>query len=205
MALPFVLGLRVVIIHSKVRGVSARALERFAARAQRAAGVRGAVDVLITSSAQMRRLNRCFRGKDAATDVLSFRHGDTETQRNTISRTSVPLCLGGYPIAGDLAISAQIAARNARRLGHTTADEIKILILHGLLHLAGHDHETDTGGMARKEARLRRALGLPAALIERTTSANGKVHHGGTETQRNPISKSSVSPRLRGARSIRRS
>ena len=67
----------------------------------------------------------------------------------------------GY-LAGDLAISAEIAARNARRLGHSAADELKILILHGLLHLAGHDHETDGGEMARKEARLRRALGLAA-------------------------------------------
>jgi probable rRNA maturation factor len=138
-----------VIVHSKVRGVSARALGRFAARAQRAAGVRGGVDVLITSSAELRRLNRRFRGEDQATDVLSFPSAD-ET-------------------AGDLAISADIAARNARRLGHTAADEMKILILHGLLHLAGYDHETDAGEMARKEARLRQALGLPAALIERTS------------------------------------
>jgi len=137
-----------VIVHSKVQGVSARALGQFAARAQRATGVRGEVDVLVTSSAALRRLNRRFRGKDKATDVLSF-----------------PSAEG---TAGDLAISAEIAARNARRLGHTAADELKILILHGLLHLAGYDHETDSGTMAREEARLRRALGLPAALIERT-------------------------------------
>jgi len=136
-----------VIVHSKVRGVSARALGQFAARAQRAAGVRGEVDVLVTSSAALRRLNRRFRGKNAATDVLSFPSADGT--------------------AGDLAISAEIAARNARRLRHSAADELKILILHGLLHLAGYDHETDAGEMARKEARLRRALGLPVALIER--------------------------------------
>ena len=148
MALPFVLELRLVIVRSTVQGVSARALEQFAARAQRAARLRGEVDVLVTSSAELRRLNRRFRGKDAATDVLSF-----------------PSSNG---TAGDLAISAQIAARNALRLGHTAADELKILILHGLLHLAGYDHETDGGAMAREEARLRRALGLPVALIERT-------------------------------------
>jgi probable rRNA maturation factor len=136
-----------VIVHSKVQGVSARALRQFAARAQRAAGVRGEVDVLVTSSAELRRLNRRFRGKDAATDVLSFSSAD------------------GTP--GDVAISAEIAARNARCLRHTFGDELKILILHGLLHLAGYDHETDGGAMARKEARLRRTLGLPAALIER--------------------------------------
>ncbi len=182
MALPFILGWRLVIVHSKVQGVSARALGQFAARAQRAAGVRGEVDVLVTSSAELRRLNRRFRGKNAATDVLSFpshdskiHHGGTEPQRNPFPKSSVPPCLCGCPAAGDLAISAQIAMRNARRLGHTAADELKILILHGLLHLAGYDHETDGGEMARKEARLRRALGLPLALIERTTPADGKI------------------------------
>lgn len=150
MALPCVLGLGVVIVHSKVRGVSARALEQFAARAQRAAGVGGEVDVLVTTSTQIRHLNRRFCGNNTATDVLSFPSGNGT--------------------AGDVAISAEIAARNARRLGHTAADELKILILHGLLHLAGYDHEDDAGEMARKEARMRRALGLPAALIERATN-----------------------------------
>jgi len=137
-----------VIVHSKVQGVSARALGQFAARAQRAAGVRGEVDVLVTSSAELRRLNRRFRGKNAATDVLSFPSADGT--------------------AGDIAIAAKVGVRNALRLGHSAAHELKILILHGLLHLAGYDHETDGGKMARKEARLRRALGLPVALIERT-------------------------------------
>ena len=147
MALPFILERRLVTVDSKVRGVSVRALERFVARAQRAAAVRGEVGVLITSNAQMRQLNRRFRGKNSATDVLSFPSTDGT--------------------AGDIAIAAEVAARNARRLGHSAADEMKILILHGLLHLAGYDHETDAGAMARKEARLRRALGLPPALIER--------------------------------------
>jgi len=139
----------VVIVQSKVRGVSGGALEHFVARAKRTIGVRGEVDVLITSSAQMRHLNRRFRGKGSATDVLSF-----------------PSVEG---TAGDIAISAEVGARNARRLGHSAAEEMKVLILHGLLHLAGYDHETDAGAMARKEARLRQVLGLPAALIERAT------------------------------------
>jgi len=161
MALPFILGIRVVILRSKVRGVSARALEQFAARAQRAAGVRGEVTVLVTSSAELRHLNRRFRGKNSATDVLSFPAADG--------------------IGGDIAISAQVGARNARRLGHSPADELRALILHGLLHLAGYDHETDGGQMARKEALLRRALGLPAALIERTT---GNEIRGGAAKRR---------------------
>ena len=235
MALPFILGIRLVILQSKVKGVSARALGQFAARTRRAAGVRGEVDVLVTSSAVLRRLNRRFRGKNAATDVLSFpshdkiHHGGTETRRKGAgSRTqdagtrrpvlhvacllppascnsSVAPCLSGGCFAGDLAISAEIAASNARRLGHSAGDELKILILHGLLHLAGYDHETDSGEMARKETRLRRLLGLPAALIERTTPADGKIHHGGTETRRSSFSKSYVPSCLRGGRSARRS
>ena len=143
MALPFILGWRLVIVHSKVRGLSARALGQFAARAQRAAGVRGEVDVLVTSSAALRRLNRRFRGKDAATDVLSFpsadgkaHHGDTEARRIVKGNSSMSLCLRGGG-SGEIAVSAEIAASNARRLGHSAADELKILILHGLLHLAG--------------------------------------------------------------------
>ena len=188
MALPFILGIAVVILGNKVRGVSARALEQFAARARRAAGVRGEVDVLITSNVQMRKLNWGFRGKNQATDVLSFpsdskiHHGGAETQRNSFSKTSVALCVSGRCRAGDIAISAEIASRNARRLGHSAADEMKILILHGLLHLAGYDHETDAGAMARKEARLRQVLGLPAALIERT-SADG-TRRGAAKGQR---------------------
>ncbi|HYA18950.1 MAG TPA: rRNA maturation RNase YbeY [Bryobacteraceae bacterium] len=139
-----------VILRNKVKGLSARALEQFAARAQRAAGIRGDVDVLITSSAHIRRLNRHFRNENSPTDVLSFPSTDGT--------------------AGDIAISAEIAARNALRLGHSAIEEMQILILHGLLHLSGYDHETDAGAMARKEARLRRAFGLPTALIERTTA-----------------------------------
>jgi probable rRNA maturation factor len=181
LALLFVLELSLVIVHSKVRGVSTRALELFAARAQRPAGVRGEVGVLITSSAELRRLNLRFRGKNEATDVLSFPSADGS--------------------AGDIAISAEVSARNARRLGHRAADELKILILHGLLHLAGYDHETDGGEMARKEARLRRVLGLPTALLERTTPADDDR---GTQTRRQSFSKPSVVPCLRGKCSTRR-
>lgn len=137
-----------VVLRRRIAGVSRAALQRFARRAGRAAGVRGEVNVLVTGDAEVRRLNRRFRRKDKPTDVLSFPAPDRHC-------------------AGDIAISASTAARNARRLGHTTAEELKILLLHGMLHLAGHDHETDQGEMARKEGRLRRALGLPASLLER--------------------------------------
>jgi probable rRNA maturation factor len=75
--------------------------------------------------------------------------------------------------AGDVAISAEIARQNARRLGHTAGEEIRILVLHGMLHLAGYDHELDTGEMQREEARLRKSLGLPVGLIERSVRSPG--------------------------------
>jgi len=105
----------------------------------------------VTNSRELRKLNHRFRGKNKSTDVLSF--------------PAIPGLMRGF--AGDVAISAEIAARNARRLGHTTAEEIRILTLHGLLHLAGYDHERDEGEMERKEAQSRKSLGLPVGLIER--------------------------------------
>ena len=105
----------------------------------------------------MRRLNSRFRGKSRRTDVLSF-----------------PVA-SAKGLAGDIAISLDIAERNARLLGHPVADEIRILILHGILHLAGYDHETDKGEMAKKEIVLRRRLGLPTSLIERTREATRKT------------------------------
>jgi probable rRNA maturation factor len=138
-----------VIMHRAIRGVSRSALERFVARAQRAVGLRGEVNLLVASSAELRRLNRDFRHQDKPTDVLSF---------PAISRE----------FAGDIAISGDIARANARRMGHSVDRELRVLALHGLLHLAGYDHETDDGQMRRKEERLRAALGLPAALIART-------------------------------------
>jgi probable rRNA maturation factor len=113
--------------------------------------MRGMVNVLVTSSRELRILNSRFRGQDRATDVLSFS----------------PIFGLGAEFAGDVAISAEIAAQNARRLGHPVADEIRILALHGMLHLAGYDHERDSGVMARKEMLLRKRLGLPLGLIER--------------------------------------
>jgi probable rRNA maturation factor len=106
----------------------------------------------------MRALNLRFRGFNKATDVLSF--PSQSDGGNHEARA----------MAGEVAISADIAAQNAIRLGHPAALEIKVLVLHGILHLAGFDHERDNGEMARKEAKLRRVLRLPAALIERNHS-----------------------------------
>ena len=135
--------------------ISPRALRRaelahFLAQACALAGVDGEVHVLLSDDAELRRLNKFFRKKDKATDVLSF-----------------PAAEGTAGIAGDLAISLETAARQAAEFGHTLQDEVKVLLLHGVLHLAGHDHECDSGEMARREAELRGRLGLPVALIER--------------------------------------
>ena len=149
-----------VIIQERVAGLNAAALTKFVARARAAVGLRGKVSVLVTSSRELQALNRRFRGKNKPTDVLSF--------------PAMPGLLRGF--AGDVAISAEIATRNARQLGHTVAEEVKILTLHAVLHLAGYDHELDDGQMEGKEARLRTALGLPVGLIERSrqaTNGNG--------------------------------
>jgi len=126
-------------------------IARFAQRAQRLIGVRGEVGILLTSNAAMRRLNRQFRKTDKSTDVLSF--------------PASPASSGKH--AGDIAIALPVAAAQARSFGHMTLDEVKLLVLHGLLHLAGYDHEHDGGRMARKEEGLRRALRLPAGLTSR--------------------------------------
>jgi probable rRNA maturation factor len=144
----------VVIFQKRVARLSEPTLRAFLLRAKRAVKLKGTVNLLLTSSNAMRTLNRQFRAKDMPTDVLSF--PSPSLTLNQPARA-----------AGDIAISVEIAAQNATNLGHSTAEEVKILVLHGILHLAGYDHERDNGQMARKEARLRRTLGLPVALIER--------------------------------------
>jgi probable rRNA maturation factor len=146
----------VIILQKSVPGLSQAALSKFVRRARGAIQLRGAVNVLVTSSREMRTLNRSFRGKHQPTDVLSF-----------------PPARGLVNFAGDIAISAEIAAQNARRLGHSAVEEVEILALHGLLHLAGYDHERDSGEMARKEQRLRRILRLPVGLMERSGNGQG--------------------------------
>jgi probable rRNA maturation factor len=153
-----------VILQKKVAALSQASLERFVVEAARAVGLQGRVDVLIAGSSALRGLNRRFRGKDKATDVLSFPWPEPWL-RNHQDR-------GAY--VGDIAISADIATQNAARLGHSAVEEVKILALHGILHLAGFDHERDNGQMARKETKLRQQLGLPDALIQRSQPAEGK-------------------------------
>jgi probable rRNA maturation factor len=155
-----------IIIRKAAPGISEQALARFAQRARKAAGLSGQVNVVLISSRDMRALNRRFRGKDKPTDVLSFPAlpavwpgPPTRAQGSKTDATQ---------FSGDIVISTEIALRNARLYQHAPAQELKILILHGMLHLAGYDHESDGGGMARREERLRRELGLRNGLIRRT-------------------------------------
>jgi probable rRNA maturation factor len=142
-----------VVLSRRIPGLSERVLSNFLVNACRAARLKGTATLLVTSSRRMRQLNAQFRGKDYPTDVLSF---------------PSPSFVEGF--SGDIAISGDMAARNAQALGHSVGDEVKILVLHGVLHLAGYDHVSDNGQMAEKELRLRRKLGLPAALIERAAA-----------------------------------
>lgn len=103
---------------------------------------------LITSDSALRRLNRKFLQHDYPTDVLSFPSDEPG-------------------MFGELAVSIERAAEQAKELGHSTMEELKVLMLHGVLHLTGMDHETDKGAMAKAEAKWRKHFGLPATLIER--------------------------------------
>jgi probable rRNA maturation factor len=107
------------------------------------------VSIRLISDAAMARLNRKYRHKSGPTDVLSFPANGAKSVR-------------GAAYFGDIAISPQTAQRNARRFARPAPEELRILILHGMLHLAGFDHETDHGEMDRKERRLRRQLGVDA-------------------------------------------
>ena len=145
-----------------VRGLGAW-LARTAPRA-----LAGGVTIAIVTDQRMRALNRQFRGVDASTDVLSFPAfaGQSSDARRVpaSARASGP---GHGGELGDIAIARGVAGRQARAAGHSRATEVRVLALHGLLHLAGYDHETDGGQMARVEARLRRKGGLTGGLIER--------------------------------------
>lgn len=140
--------------YSAEQALSKAGLTRFLHRAQAMVGLRGQLDVLLGDDGTLRRLNRQFRGKNKATDVLSFPAPAVEDG-------------GSAEMAGDIAISLETAARQAARFGHTLRDEVRVLLLHGILHLQGMDHEVDSGEMAAREAELRGLLNLPTSLIER--------------------------------------
>ena len=143
--------LTVAVTDGRGRAIADAGLARWLRRiAPRAA--RGEVGIAIVSDARMQTLNRAYRRKDKPTDVLSF-----------------PAEERGY--LGDVVIAAGVATRQARDAGHSLQTELRVLALHGLLHLLGYDHETDEGRMARLERRLRSKGGLREGLIERAPRA----------------------------------
>jgi probable rRNA maturation factor len=122
---------------------------------------RGTVTVALVSDAKVRILNRTYRRKDAATDVLSFPASDLPAATRRRAASDLPASLG------DIVIARGLARRQALEAGHPEGTEWRVLALHGLLHLLGYDHEGDNGRMAKVEARLRRQGGLAVGLIER--------------------------------------
>jgi probable rRNA maturation factor len=151
--------LRVVVTDGRGRSVRAPGLAAWLARvAPRAA--QGEVAVALVSDARIRALNKQFRRKDEPTDVLSFPNDAAAPRAWHLAPRSL----------GEIAISTVTARRQAREARHSYRSELKVLALHGLLHLLGydHDHPADRGRMARVERRLRARGGLRAGLIERS-------------------------------------
>jgi len=140
-----------VLFRHAPAGLPRRELREFAGSLRDAVARGREFHCLITDDRELRRLNRQFRGADYPTDVLSFPS------------------LGDSCSLGEIAISADRAVEQAREFGHSRVDEIRILMLHGVLHLIGMDHESDCGEMARAESRWRRKLDLPTSLIARAS------------------------------------
>jgi probable rRNA maturation factor len=140
-----------IVSRQRARRVPAAALEAFAQRVARTAPKTKAtgVSIVLAGDASVRRLNRDFRGKDQNTDVLSFPSG-------------VEALPDGTRPLGEIVISVAQAARQAESAGHSLASELRLLVIHGYLHLLGYDHEVDDGTMMRLQARLTRAL-VPTA------------------------------------------
>lgn len=139
-----------ILFRVPARGIRRRELRAFVRRLETEIAAGRPFCCLIAGDADLRRLNRQFRKKDYATDVLSFPSGQPDQ-------------------LGELAISVDRARAQAADLGHSVDEELRILMLHGVLHLTGLDHERDNGRMARAETRWRKRLGLPAGLIERAS------------------------------------
>lgn len=149
-----------VLMRRATSGLHAGRLEEFARALRRRVTGGREFQCLITGDAELQKLNREFRRKDYPTDVLSF-PAEPSIYRKAPAGTPAVLSMG------DIAISFDRARAQAREFGHTVDDEICILMLHGVLHLMGMDHERDGGDMLRAETEWRRKLRLPSTLIER--------------------------------------
>ena len=148
--------------------VPLRDLDKFLARARRRLRLpKDSFTVCLVSDTEIARWNRAYRGKRGPTDVLSFATNARKTKRRRGRNGRARQHLGDAATAnhsaqyiGDIAIAPAVAKRNASRFGRTFDDEMRILILHGILHLMGYDHEADDGQMERRETKLRRELRL---------------------------------------------
>lgn len=160
-------GLEVAVTDRAGRPVKAPGLARWL-EAAAPARTRGRVVIAVVPDRVMRSMNRRFAGIDRVTDVLSFPVAETPARGRSGKRTGAA---GRASAAlGDIVIARERAARQARDAGHGLDEELRVLALHGLLHLLGFDHHADGGKMARLERRLRRRGGLSEGLIERATS-----------------------------------
>lgn len=163
---------RMILNRQRRVRVSISGLEKFLAAARKRLRLAPrSLTVALVTDAQIARWNRAYRGKNRPTDVLSFptdgsqaepatRRKHRQPRRVRASRSSAPTSASPREYLGDIAIAPAVARRNALRLGRAFDHEMRILILHGILHLLGYDHETDSGEMDRRENRLRRDLGL---------------------------------------------
>jgi len=147
------------MIHNRQKKVrlAVPSLERFLARIRVAAGIpRAEFSIAFVSDAEIARWNKRYRRKSGPTDVLSF--PAAPRPRSQAPRRISAAAARGF--LGDIAIAPETARRYAKKNGRTLESELRILMLHGVLHLMGYDHESDTGQMNRIENKLRRRLGL---------------------------------------------
>lgn len=165
-------GLRVFVSDGRGRPLREAGLSRWLAAAA-PARARGEVAVALVTDAHIAKLNQQYRHKNTATDVLSFPFEHARSRIPAGSRIPDPGARQRSPQLGDIVIATGVARRQAREAGHSYATELRVLALHGLLHLLGYDHDdkADAGRMSRVEARLRRRAGLPSGLIERSGTA----------------------------------
>ncbi len=191
--------LRVLVMDERGRSVPASGLASWLRRVAPATA-RGTVNVALVSDRRVRSLNRTYRRKDYATDVLSFPSVSDSRFPSHKSLRSNPESPIPSPVLGDIVIARGLARRQAREAGHDEATELRVLALHGLLHLLGYDHERDDGRMKRVEARLRRRGGLREGLIERARPSTSSGRARRTNARGEPPSTSSGRARRKNAR-----
>jgi len=168
------MDLKMILNRQRSIRIPIQELEKFTERARQSLRLSAdAFTICLVTKSEIARWNQAYRGKKGPTDVLSFRNEETlekprgakgsktkaaARKSDKASAASPGREEDGY--LGDIAIAPEVARRNARQFGRTLDDEMRILVLHGMLHIMGYDHETDSGQMDRREQRLRRALGL---------------------------------------------